>query len=153
MTFSLEDAIILATNAHRGQTDKAGEPYVLHPLRVMFTFPPYMLRERITAVLHDTLEDTALTEDDLQREGVPAECIYAIKLLTYSDHDKMNAMTYLDFVNRCRHDPIARQVKIADIKDNTSLERMLRLDTKTQQRLMDKYGPALDLLQRGHNEI
>jgi GTP diphosphokinase / guanosine-3',5'-bis(diphosphate) 3'-diphosphatase len=153
MTFSLEDAIILATNAHKGQTDKANEPYILHPLRVMFTFPPYMLRERITAVLHDTLEDTELTAESLFGHGVPAECVEAIVALTYSGPDKRSGMTYMEFVGRCRQNPIARQVKIADIKDNTSMERMLRLDTKTQERLRDKYAPALDLLLIGNVEI
>src|SRR6266404_3005039 len=106
---TLEKAIALAAQAHTGQRDKQGLCYVLHPLRVMMRVEND--QARIVAVLHDTLEDTALTEADLRREGFSEEIIAAVKLVT---HDKKEP--YVDYVVRCAGHPIARAVKLADLE-------------------------------------
>ena len=77
---TLEDAIALAVEAHRGQTQKAGQPYILHPLRVMFRCDSEM--ERIVAVLHDVVEDTGRTFDDLRRLGYSEEVLAALDCVT-----------------------------------------------------------------------
>ena len=74
---SLEDAILLATEAHRGQKDKAGVPYILHPLRVMLRMETEA--DRIVAVLHDVVEDSGVTVSDLQKAGYSAEIVEAIQ--------------------------------------------------------------------------
>lgn len=141
--FALDDAILLATRAHKGQADKVGEPYILHPLRVMFSFPPYHWRERIVAVLHDVLEDTDVTRKELVDLGIDPECIVAIEVMT---HEK--GEPYANYIKGISQHSLAREVKIADIKDNTSMERLLRLDRETQDRLLKKYNKALDVLER-----
>lgn len=143
MIRTLEDAIILACNAHRGQVDKVGEPYVLHPLRVMFSFQPYQAKKRMVAVLHDVIEDTDITAQDLLEEGYDPEVVAAVVALSKTNPD----MTYLEFIeNKVCQNPLAVDVKIADINDNTSMERLLRLDKDTQERLLAKYEKALRIL-------
>lgn len=145
MSFGLEDAIILATNAHRGQADKVGEPYILHPLRVMFQFPPYQPKERMVAVMHDVIEDTVVTAQDLLEEDCDPEVVAAIVAMSKTDkHD-----TYMNFITDkvCKNE-LARTVKLADIADNLSMERLLRLDAATQERLLRKYNQALEVLRQ-----
>jgi HD domain len=113
----LEDAILLATQMHRGQRDKAGEPYILHALRVMLRMQsPH---EMMAAVLHDTVEDTPVTLADLEAAGYPREVVAAIDALSARDGE-----TYDAFIDRVRTDPIARRVKIGDLEDNMDLRRI-----------------------------
>jgi len=149
VAFTLEDAIILATEAHKGQIDKAGEPYILHPLRVMFSFAPYEREERMVAVLHDVIEDTDLTAESLFNAGVPAEVVGAVVAMTFTALDKSAGMTYWEFIKDrvCKH-PLARRVKRHDIADNMSMERLLRLPSEKQDKMRAKYIPALELLER-----
>lgn len=114
---TLEHAIALAANAHRGQLDKSGQPYILHPLRVMFRCQTDA--QRIVAVLHDVIEDTPTTPDDLRRLGYPDEILAALDCLT-----KRQGEPYEAFVERAAANPIARAVKIADIEDNLDLRRL-----------------------------
>src|SRR5215212_3273750 len=103
---TLEDAIALAVEAHRGQLDKSGQPYILHPLRVMFrcqTDP-----QRIVAVLHDVIEDTGRTADDLRNLGYSEEILAALDCVT-----KRPGEPYEAFAERAAANPIARVVKIA----------------------------------------
>jgi (p)ppGpp synthase/HD superfamily hydrolase len=125
---TLEDAIALAAEAHRGQVDKSGQPYILHPLRVMLrcrTDP-----QRIAAVLHDVVEDTGRTFDDLRGLGYPAEILAALDCLT-----KREGEPYEAFVERAAADPIARVVKLADIEDNLDLRRLPGVSDKDVDRL------------------
>jgi (p)ppGpp synthase/HD superfamily hydrolase len=115
---TLEKAIELAARAHTGQTDKQGLPYILHPLRVLMGVQSD--EARIIAVLHDTLEDTKLTEDDLRREGFSDAVIAGVLAVTHR-HDE----SYADYVVRCSRLEAARQVKLADLADNVRLERVL----------------------------
>ncbi len=130
---TLERAIALAAQAHAGQRDKEGLCYILHPLRVMLRVEDE--QARIVAVLHDTVEDTALTLDDLRREGFSEEVLAALALVT---HDRSEP--YADYVVRCAGHPIARAVKLADLEDNCRLDRtilragMLERDLRRIQR-------------------
>jgi (p)ppGpp synthase/HD superfamily hydrolase len=137
--FTLDDAIQIARRAHEGQLDKSGRPYIGHPLRVMgrVSGDP----TRMVAVLHDVVEDTAVTVDDLARAGVPDEVLRAVDAISKRPGEPQD--TYLA---RVAANPMALTVKRADIADNASPERMSRLDQPTQARLTDKYANALRLL-------
>lgn len=116
-TPTLEDAIALAALAHAGQLDKAGQPYILHPLRVMLGVQG--THARMAAVLHDVVEDTPITLEDLQRRGFPAEVLQAVQALTKTPgEDRLAAAA------RAAADPIARLVKLADVADNMDLGRL-----------------------------
>jgi (p)ppGpp synthase/HD superfamily hydrolase len=138
-TFTLDDAIQLARRAHEGQLDKSGRPYIAHPLRVMGHLRDE--RERMAAVLHDVVEDTDVTLDDLAALGCPAEVLAAVDAIS-----KRPGEAQADYLARVLANPIALRVKRADIADNMSADRMGRLDTSTQQRLQAKYEAALRLL-------
>ncbi len=135
---TLERAIQLATEAHQGQVDKAGHPYILHPLRVMFRVKT--VEERIVAVLHDTIEDTSLTAEDLQREGFSSRVIEAIQCLT-----KNPGESYEQFIDRIKDNVLASRVKRADIRDNMDLSRLPSVSEKDLTR-MKKYHTALNRL-------
>lgn len=152
MTFTLEDAIQFATTAHKGQVDKAGEPYILHPLRVMFTFPSYRPKHRMVAVMHDAIEDSNFTYFDLKELGCPEDVAYAVAIMDskayFKEHPKLPFdIKYLEYVRNVATDSLAREVKIQDILDNLSMERMLRLPPEKQTMLYEKYTPALKILE------
>jgi (p)ppGpp synthase/HD superfamily hydrolase len=115
---TLEKAIALAAQAHAGQRDKEGLSYILHPLRVMMRVRGE--EAQIVAVLHDTLEDTRLTEDDLRREGFSDAVIAGVKAVTHRKDQ-----SYADYVVACASLDVARQVKLADLEDNARLDRAL----------------------------
>src|SRR5688500_16647104 len=125
---SLEDAIALAVEAHRGQRDKAGQPYVLHVLRVMFRCETEL--ERTVAVLHDVVEDTGRTPDDLWRLGYAEEVLAALDCVT-----KRQGEDYAAFVERAAANPVARRVKLADLEDNLDLRRVTDVGPKDAERL------------------
>lgn len=135
----LDEAIRIATKAHEGQTDKGGSSYIHHPLRVMSNV--YSMEEKITAVLHDVVEDTNISFYDLEHKGIPKVCIEALRLLT---HDK--DIPYMDYIKTISPNPIARAVKIADLKDNSDLSRLQNVKQKDIDRV-DKYTKALDFLE------
>jgi len=112
----LERAIDLAVDAYAGQTDKANETYIRHPLRIMEEMDTE--RERVVAVLHDVVEDANYTLDDINQEFGP-DIRDAVDALTKRENE-----SYLEFVERAAANPIARTVKIADIEDNMDLTRL-----------------------------
>ena len=114
---TIEHAIEIAANAHAGQRDKAGQPYIFHPLRVMFRVDGE--HEQMAAVLHDVVEDTAITIDDLAREGFPPEVLRAVEALT-----QLPGETRLEAAARAAADPVARKVKLADNAENMDLSRI-----------------------------
>ena len=114
---TLERAIEIAVEAHKGQKDKAGMPYVLHPLRLMFKMESN--NEKIAALLHDVVEDSDWTLDDLKKEGFNSDVIEAVSLLTRDEKD-----SYDEFVQKTVSNPISKNVKIADINDNLDLNRL-----------------------------
>jgi len=113
---TLDRAIQIAATAHVGQVDKENLPYILHSLRVMMLVPG--IAEKIAAVLHDVVEDTAVTHDDLATEGFSAEVLDAVHRLT-----RTKDIRYVDYVVRCKVSAIARAVKLADLTDNSRLDR------------------------------
>lgn len=128
----LEKAILLAVQAHAGQLDKAGQPYISHPLRLMTQMDSE--KAQLVALLHDVLEDTPTTLNDLQQLGLPEDVLTAIQLLT---HDKANE-PYKVYVRRLKANPLARQVKLADLQDNMNIRRLSQVTTKDGERL-NKY--------------
>ena len=135
---TLEHAIALAASAHSGQVDKAGQPYILHPLRLMLavTTPD----ERMAAVLHDVVEDTAITLAQLVEVGFPNAVITAIEALT-----KRPGETRIDAAKRAAANPIARVVKLADVTDNMDLSRIAAPTEKDYARLRE-YQQVRELL-------
>lgn len=115
---TIEKALRIAAAGHAGQTDKDGQPYILHPLRVMNHVEG--LADKIVAILHDVIEDTSVTPDDLRAEGFAGPLIDSILRLTHSEGE-----SYADYVIRCKADELARRVKLADLEDNTRLDRVL----------------------------
>ena len=114
---TIERAIEIAAKAHAGQVDKGGEPYILHPLRLMLGLTGDNVR--MTAVLHDVVEDTSVTLNDLKEEGFPQEVLEAVAALT-----KRKGETRLEAASRASQNPIARAVKLADVADNMNLSRI-----------------------------
>ena len=125
---SLEDSILLAVRAHEGQKDKAGQPYILHPLRMMVRL--HGEAERIAAVLHDVVEDTSYTLDDLRGLGYSGDVLHALDCLT-----RREAETYDDFLCRVIGNPIALRVKVADLEDNMDERRLADITERDCERL------------------
>jgi guanosine-3',5'-bis(diphosphate) 3'-pyrophosphohydrolase len=135
---ALEDAIILAAYAHRGQVDKAGQPYILHPIRVMLKLEAE--DKRIAAMLHDTVEDCEVELGEIRTNFGPA-IADAVDALTRREGE-----SYMDFIERCGANDIARAVKWADLCDNMKLERLGREPTNEDAKRQMKYQKARDRL-------
>lgn len=131
-------ALILSYDAHKDQVDKSGVPYIFHP----FHLAEQMDDENsvCTALLHDVIEDTYISPEDLIREGFPKEVTDALKLLTH-DED----IPYFEYVRNLRNNPLARKVKLADLKHNSDISRLDKTDEHTQRRL-EKYRKAMEIL-------
>jgi (p)ppGpp synthase/HD superfamily hydrolase len=114
---TLERAIAIAAAAHAGQVDKAGQPYILHPLRVMLRVATE--HERMAAVLHDVVEDTDVTLYTLAAEGFASEVIAAVEALT-----KRPGESRMQAAERAAANPIARVVKLSDNAENMDLSRI-----------------------------
>ncbi len=138
---SLEDTIALAAEAHRGQVDKGGQPYILHPLRLMLHLRSDV--DRIVGVLHDVVEDTHFTQEDLRSRGYPTDVLEALDCLT-----KRPAEEYEDFIQRIKPNPIARRVKLVDLEDNMDVRRLPTMNEEDFQRLK-KYRKAWAELNTG----
>ena len=134
----IEEAIRIAVEAHRGQKDRGGAPYVLHPLRMMFRMQTEA--ERMAAVLHDVVEDTDWTLDDLRARGFAEEVVEAVDRLTRREDESYEA-----FVERAGAHPVARRVKIADLEDNMDVRRTGAVSARDTERL-NRYLRAWRLL-------
>jgi GTP diphosphokinase / guanosine-3',5'-bis(diphosphate) 3'-diphosphatase len=127
---TLERAIEIAASAHAGQFDKAGAPYILHPIRVMLRMNT--VDEMIVAALHDVVEDSNWTVDDLLAEGFSEQIVEAVGVLTkLPDESRQNAAV------RAREHPIARAVKLADNAENMDLTRIANPTAKDYSRLRE----------------
>ncbi len=124
----LEKAIGIAVEAHRGKQDRYGAPYILHPLRVMGRVSTP--EEKIVAILHDVVEDTRWTFEDLESNGFPPRIIEALKRLT-----KQEGEEYEQFVKRSAADPLSRRIKLADLEDNMDVSRMPHVGDEDRDRL------------------
>lgn len=127
---TLERAIEIAARAHAGIVDKAGQPYILHPLRLMLAVKtPH---ERMAAVLHDVVEDTSVTLDDLRAEGFPEVVLDAIFALTKTEGEERIAAAH-----RATRNSVARAVKLADVADNMDLSRIAKPTEKDYARIKE----------------
>ena len=135
---TLERAIALAARAHEGQKDKAGAPYILHPLRMMLRLETP--EERIVAVLHDVAEDCGVTLDQLRAEGFSEAVIEGIDAVTRRESE-----TYEEFVLRAKESAIGKRVKMADLMDNSDLSRLGKVTERDLVRL-EKYKRAIQTL-------
>jgi len=142
---TLEDAIQIAAQAHKGQSDKAGAPYILHPLRMMMRLKTEA--EMITAILHDVVEDTRnnpeaskWTIERLREQGFSEEVLEALECVTNREDE-----SYEQFIERAGKNPIARQVKIADLEDNMNIQRIGEISPKDLERL-EKYHKSWSVL-------
>ena len=125
----LESAIALSVTAHRGQIDKGGQPYILHPLRVMLKLESE--EARIVAILHDVVEDNLdYPLSRLESLGYSKEILEAIDCLS-----RRSGEDYVHFVARIKPNPLATEVKLADLEDNMDVKRLSSLSTDDFERL------------------
>lgn len=131
-------ALRISFNAHKNQLDKSGMPYVYHPFHVA----EQMKDEYSTcvALLHDVVEDTDITLDELKSNEFPDDVIEALSLMTHSDD-----VPYLDYIRNLKDNPIARRVKLADLAHNSDLSRLDVVDEKAVERV-NKYKQAILIL-------
>ncbi len=134
----LEKAISIALTAHKGQVDKGVNPYILHPIRVMGSVKT--IEEKIIALLHDVVEDSNITIEQLKKEGFSESTLEAINLLT-----KTSDCSYEDYLLRIKSNKLALEIKKADLMDNLDNSRLAELNSSDYKRI-SKYKKALDLL-------
>ena len=113
----IETSLTIALRAYAGKVDKAGREYILHPLRVMAKMKTD--EEMSAALLHDVLEDSEITAEELHTEGIPAQVVEAVQYLSKHENED-----YQDFVARLKKNELAAKVKLADIEDNIDVLRL-----------------------------
>ena len=125
---TLGRAIAIAAEAHQKQLDKAGVPYILHPIRVMLKQTGET--DMMAAILHDVVEDTDWTLDQLRSEGFSEEIVEAVDCLSRREGE-----TYEAFTERVKTSAIARRVKVADLEDNMDVKRLPDVTERSVERL------------------
>ena len=132
-------ALMLCFEAHKEQLDKSGLPYVFHP----FHLAEQMTDEETTvvALLHDVIEDTDRTIDDLRSMGFPEPILSAVTLMTHKD-----GIPYMEYVAAIKNNPIARAVKLADLRHNSDMSRLDTVTARDEERAQ-KYAEAIRLLE------
>lgn len=135
-------ALKLCFEAHKDQIDKSGMPYVFHP----FHLAEQMADENTTivALLHDVIEDTEYTLDDLRKFGFAEDVLSAISLMTHADD-----VPYMEYVEKIKTNPIAKAVKLADLKHNSDMSRLDRI-TQIDEERAKKYKQAIELLENSN---
>ena len=136
---TLQRAIEIATKAHNGQFDKGGKEYIGHPLRVMEMGQTEA--EKIVGVLHDVIEDTSITIENLAEEGFSKEILDALLCVTKLSNNE----NYDHFISRVMTNPLAVKVKINDLKDNMNITRLKKVTKKDLERIC-KYQKAYNRL-------
>jgi (p)ppGpp synthase/HD superfamily hydrolase len=137
---TLEKAIEIAARAHTGQVQKNGLPYILHPLRIMFQVD--LLEDKMVAVLHDVVEDTDVTLDDLRQAGFSEEVVEGVRLMT-----RVDGQDYGEYIEAIKANPIARNVKLADMRNNIDLLRIPELNNNDLKRSR-KYHKYIRFLEK-----
>ncbi|MBB3111193.1 (p)ppGpp synthase/HD superfamily hydrolase [Paenibacillus phyllosphaerae] len=140
---TLAKAIEIAAQAHGATMDRNGQPYILHPIRVMLDLDSE--DERIVGVLHDVIEDTDLTLGDLRNAGFAPHIVDAVDSVTRREPNGGEQEDYFDFVRRAKGNEIGRQVKLADLRDNMDWSRIQEPTEKDMKR-MQKYEQAYYML-------
>lgn len=135
----LDLAVEVATNAHAGQFDKGGQPYIMHPIKVAESVDT--IEQKIIAYLHDVCEDSDMTPEDLLAAGFPENIVSSVKLLT-----KPRGMSYVEYIEAVKQDNNARCVKIADLKHNSDISR-IKQPTKNDFKRIERYQKALVILE------
>lgn len=132
-------AMRIAYDAHHGQLDKTGTPYIFHPFHVAET----MTSEAavIVALLHDVIEDTDITPEALAQEGFSEDILIALSLLTHNPAEE-----YMDYISRLSTCPLALEVKLGDLRHNSDTTRLDSLDAQMEAR-QKKYAKAIHLLE------
>ena len=133
-------AMKIAYDAHHGQLDKGGLPYVFHPWHLAEQMDDEI--STIAALLHDVVEDTDWTLEQLEAEGFPPESMEALGLLTHPE-----GQPYMEYVAGLRHNPVAVKVKLADLRHNSDFTRLSAVTAGLRARLEQKYAPAFALLE------
>ena len=131
-------AMRIAYEAHHGQVDKSGIPYIFHPIHLAEQMTDELTT--VCALLHDVVEDSDYTFADLEAMEFPHRVIEVLALLTHED-----GVAYMDYVRKIATDPVAKQVKIADLQHNSDLTRLDVVDEKALARA-EKYALALKIL-------
>nr|DAD97454.1 MAG TPA: (p)ppGpp synthetase, RelA/SpoT family [Siphoviridae sp. ctQGT6] len=134
----IDIALAIAKKAHAGQVDKAGIDYIQHPLYVASQVTTE--QEKATALLHDVIEDSDVTADDLLVSGLPNEVVTAVQILT-----KKKGQSYQEYLEKVKSNNLARIVKLADLKHNSDLSR-LKSVTNTDCERVEKYKNAIRYL-------
>lgn len=144
---SLDDALLLTISKFQGVTDEDGEPYILHCLRVMMAVDDP--QARLVALMHDLVEDTDVTLEDLRSMGFAPAVLKAVELVTHQPHQ-----SYADYVVALSHDTLAREVKLADLRDNSALSRVLYRPDRQKKDLarIQKYVLSHQFLQQRLDE-
>ena len=132
-------ALRLCFDAHRDQTDKSGMPYVFHPFHLAEQMDTEVTT--VVALLHDVVEDSDYTLEDLKKMGFPASVIDALTLMTHEP-----SVPYMEYVEAISSNPIASKVKLADLRHNSDLSRLDKIDPKALTRV-EKYAAAIKLLE------
>ena len=133
-------ALSIATEAHRGQFDKAGVDYIEHPIYVANQVDTE--EEKAVALLHDVIEDSSVSAEELLQAGLPETVVTAVQVLT-----KKKEQDYQTYLETVKKNPLARVVKLADLKHNSDLSRLSSITEKDRERLK-KYKKAIDFLSR-----
>ena len=136
----LELALSIATEAHNGQFDKAGVDYIEHPIYVASQVDTE--EEKAVALLHDVIEDSPVSAEELLQAGLPETVVTAVHVLT-----KKKEQDYQTYLETVKKNPLARVVKLADLKHNSDLSRLSSITEKDRERLK-KYKKAIDFLSR-----
>jgi (p)ppGpp synthase/HD superfamily hydrolase len=134
----LQKAITIAIEAHKNQADRYQAPYIMHVMRVMMRGKTEA--EKICGILHDVVEDTDWTFEDLQREGFPADIIESLRCLTKGEDEP-----YDQYIDRVKTNKLAIAVKINDLEDNMDVRRMPHMEPKDVDRF-NKYLKAYQQL-------
>ena len=140
MNEMFDKAVEVAIDAHKGVVDKGGMPYIMHPLRVSNKCKTF--EGKIVGLLHDVVEDSDYTFEDLEKMGFSKEIIDSLKLLTHTKNEK-----YFDYIQKIKDNKISVEVKLSDLEDNMNLNRLLEITEKDLKRI-EKYKKAYAFLKQ-----
>ena len=142
---NLSKAIHIATEAHKNQTDKVGKPYITHVMRVMERCKTD--EEKMVAALHDVVEDTPLTIDDLRQEGFSEKILEAVVAITQKEDE-----TKPEYIARVKKNPLAIRVKLNDLEDNMDIRRLPEITDRDMERLKKYLKIYSELLREISND-
>lgn len=137
-----DEGVYFACEVHKGQIDNANAAYILHPLHVAQQFQDE--DGYVVGMLHDVLEDSSLTAEDLEADPwvIPRRLVESVKVLTHKD----DGLSYMQYIERVKKDPLARRVKIVDLEHNMDMSRYSCNPTEQMMFRLRRYEKALDFL-------